>query len=177
LRGWAKYKKPVWCWIETTHINATVRPTPAQVRAEVWMALIHGARGIGYFAHEFKPAFKEAGLLAYADVKAAVKALNQQITTLAPALNAPTVQNGVTTTSSNGAVELATMVKRQGQATYLFAVAMANLSTSATFELTCVPPNAKVEVIGEGRTLTLSGRKLKDGFKGYEVHLYKIAHP
>ena len=28
------------------------------------MALIHGARGIIYFAHEFKPKFIEAGLLA-----------------------------------------------------------------------------------------------------------------
>src|SRR6185437_11215710 len=49
-------QKAVWACIETTHIsNARALPTPAQVRAEVWMALIHGARGIIYFSHEFKP--------------------------------------------------------------------------------------------------------------------------
>jgi hypothetical protein len=176
LRGWAGYKKPVWNWIETTHINAKVRPTPAQVRAEVWMSLIHGALGIGYFAHEWYPAFKEPGLLAYADVKAEVKRLNQQISSLAPVLNSPPVENGVSVVSSNSAVELATLLKRHGRSSYLFAVAMEDQPTSGSFTLTCVPAGARVEVLGEGRTLTLAGRTLSDSFKGYEVHLYRIAH-
>ena len=36
----------------------------AQLPPEAWMALIHGAKGLIYFAHEFKPKFIEAGLLA-----------------------------------------------------------------------------------------------------------------
>ncbi|MBK8101479.1 MAG: hypothetical protein IPK26_30735 [Planctomycetes bacterium] len=39
--------KPVFACIETTHIdNAESRPTPEQVRAEVWIAITCGARGI-----------------------------------------------------------------------------------------------------------------------------------
>ncbi len=49
LVQWTDGKKPVWACIECTHIsNAAVKPTPAQVRSEVWMAIIHGARGITY---------------------------------------------------------------------------------------------------------------------------------
>ena len=38
--------------IETTRINSERGPTPAQVETQVWMSLIHGSRGIVYFAHE-----------------------------------------------------------------------------------------------------------------------------
>jgi hypothetical protein len=58
LRRWSGGKKDVWCCIETTGIdNPDRRPTPQEVRSEVWMALIHGARGIIYFAHQVKPQF------------------------------------------------------------------------------------------------------------------------
>ena len=48
-----------------TRINNPDRQGHAQqVRAEVWMSLIHGSRGLIYFVHQFKPKFIEAGLLA-----------------------------------------------------------------------------------------------------------------
>ena len=62
---------------------------PAQVRAEVWMSLVHGSAGIGYFAHIFSPSFIEAGLLSEPAVKAGVKAINSEIASLAPVLNTP----------------------------------------------------------------------------------------
>ena len=46
LRGLWGGEKVVWNVIETTHINSQAMPTPHQVRAEVWMSLIHGSRGI-----------------------------------------------------------------------------------------------------------------------------------
>ena len=46
LRRWTGDRKGVWCCIETTRINNPARrPTPEQVRSEVWMALVHGAQG------------------------------------------------------------------------------------------------------------------------------------
>jgi hypothetical protein len=42
----------VWCAIECTHFNLKgKKPTPDEVRTEVWMAIIHGVRGIIYFCH------------------------------------------------------------------------------------------------------------------------------
>jgi hypothetical protein len=177
LRQWADYKKPVWVWIETTHINnLLVRPTPHQVRAEVWMAIIHGAMGIGYFAHEFQPSFIEAGLLAYLDITNAVNEINGRIQELAPVLNSKTVTNGVTVTSSNSEVPIATMLKRYNNSTYLFAVAMRDNSTNGIFTLSGIPQSSTLEVIGEDRDLYITNGEFSDDFDGYGVHLYKITY-
>ena len=117
LREWAEYRKPAWTWIETTSIRGGPKPTPYQIRAEVWMAIIHGARGIGYFCHRFSPTFSETGPLDDAEIREALKALNGQIASLAPVLNTRPVGNGVTV---SGKVD--TLLKRYDGATYLFAV-------------------------------------------------------
>src|SRR6185312_11599444 len=54
--------------IETTALDPNRRPTAAEVRAEVWMALIHGAKGIVYFVHEFEPHFREDAIFRYPDI-------------------------------------------------------------------------------------------------------------
>jgi hypothetical protein len=59
LGQWTRGEKIIWNCIEASRIsNPQVKPTPDQVRAEVWMALIHGSRGLIYFVHQFKPTFK-----------------------------------------------------------------------------------------------------------------------
>jgi hypothetical protein len=143
------------------------------VKAEVWMALVHGARGFGYFCHIFAPSFVEAGLLADPTMKAAVAVLNQQVLALAPALNTPSISNAVSVTSSNAQVPVDVMVKRSDGYLYLFAVAMRAGGTQATFLVDRAPGNS-VEVLGEGRRLTLSAGRLTDTFGDYEVHLYKL---
>ena len=50
LREWSNDEKIVWNVIETTHISSEKMPTPHDVRAEVWMSLVHGSMGIMYFA-------------------------------------------------------------------------------------------------------------------------------
>lgn len=73
--------KPVWVWIESTMIGDTGRkPTTKEVKAEIWMALVHGARGYGYFCHSFghgpHPVFQEDAMLVDTEMAAAVKAIN-----------------------------------------------------------------------------------------------------
>ena len=91
---------------------------------------------------------------------AAVTAINRQIRRLAPALNSPTVKDGVKVESSNKDVPVATMMKKQGGATYVFAVAMKPGATEAAFILDGVPAGAQVEVLGEGRNIELGGREV-----------------
>jgi hypothetical protein len=156
LRQWSNYEKPVWNWIETTKISASTNrlPTPIEVKAEVWMSIIHGARGIGYFCHQWDP-FIEAGLLSNTEMKNAVAAINAQITSLAPVLNTQSVANGVITTSSNTAIPIDTMVKRSGGFTYVFAVSMRPGNTTGIFVLREFTGNSIVEVIGESRQLKI----------------------
>ena len=175
LRDWTDHKKPVWCCIECTHIsNPEARATPHQVRAEVWMALVHGAQGIIYFSHQFEPKFIEAGLLADRQMLAAVTRLNQQIHRLAPVLCRPTVVDVVTVESSNDEVPLATLVKQKGEFLYVFAVAMRDGETRATLRLDGAAPTAEVEVLGEGRNLRAVDGVFADTFHAWDVHLYKI---
>jgi hypothetical protein len=174
LRTWTSNAKPVWCWIETTRISADspAKPTPAQVRSEVWMAIIRGANGIGYFCHSWYPSFDEPALLHDATMLAAVKAINQRIAGLAAVINSASVAGGVTTTSSNGAVPIDTLVKTSGGATYVFAAAMRSGTTTASFTLPL--GNGTLEVLDESRSLSMSGGHFSDAFSGYAVHLYRV---
>jgi hypothetical protein len=174
LRRWTGGRKDVWCCIETTRIsNPDRKPTPEQVRSEAWMALIHGANGIIYIAHQFKPQFIEAGLLADEAMARAVADLNRQVLELAPALNSPDVEGVATVASSEEGVPIDFAVKRHGGRTYLFAVAMRDAEATATFRLPGAG-EARVEVLGEGRTIEAVGGTWDDHFKGYQVHLYRI---
>jgi hypothetical protein len=174
LRAWSNDTKPVWCWIECTLIgrDSPGKPTPAQVRSEVWMALIHGAAGIGYFCHSFHPSFNEAALLHDPVMLKAVTALNLQIHSLATVLNSNTFKNFTTVHSSDNSVPIDLMVKQVGGSTYLFTVAMRDGKTTGVFTIPL--PDTHIEVLGENRKTELKGGKFSDHFQPYGVHLYKI---
>ena len=174
LRDAVDAGKPVFTWLESTGIDGpSGAPAPKQVRAEVWMALIHGARGYGFFCHVFSPSFVEAGLLADPAMRAAVATLNQQVLSLAPALNTQSIANAATVSSSDAGVPVDLMVKRSGGSLYLFAVSMRAGSTQATFTVQRAP-GSQVEVLGESRSLSLAGGQFTDTFTDYEVHLYRL---
>jgi hypothetical protein len=174
LRRWTEGRKDVWCCIETTRINnPDVGPTPAQVRAEVWMALIRGAKGIIYFAHQFRPKFIEAGLLADSEMARAVAEINREIRDLAPVLNSPETVADAAVESSDPSVPIALLAKRHGNATYVFAASLRSNPTTGQFSLP-IPAEARVEVLGESRTLSATEGRWRDEFSEYSVHLYVI---
>jgi hypothetical protein len=186
LKKWTGGRKVIWNCIECTGFGRREgKPTPHEVKAEVWMSLIHGSKGLIYFVHEFtiKDAagkvtrkFNGAGLLADNEMSKAVGEINKQIHELAAVLNSPTVNFGVTVDSSNAKVPVDTMVKRYKGATYLFAVGMRDGETKATFTVNgLMPKGLQAEVLGEDRTVNVAGGKFTDTFKPYEVHLYKIS--
>ncbi len=168
LISWVGSDKIVWNFIEASKI-ANAAPTPAQLKAEVWMSLVHGSQGIMYFVHEFNP-FREDGIFNHPDLVIAVTAVDAEITSLAPVLNSSTVA-GDASVSSSGRIDI--MVKNYGGDVYVFAVAMQGSSASATLMVPSVT-SGTVEVIGEGRQLSLANHTFQDSFAGYGVHLYKI---
>jgi len=173
LREWTKRKKPVWCCIECTHIhNPKARATPGQVKAEVWMAITHGAQGLIYFSHQFKPKFIEAGMLADKAMARAIGKINRQIHDLAPVINTPTLPGAVQVTSGKE-TPVHAMVKKKDGVTYVFAVAMRPGQTDATFKLRD-SRRATVTVLGEGRTLEVKDGVFQDRFSNWDVHLYKV---
>lgn len=183
LRDWTMGRKPVWACIECTHIdNPNVKPTPDQIKSMVWMAIVHGAKGLIYFCHEFKPGFIEAGLLADKETAEAVGRINARIRELAPVLNSPTLDGIVTvdtrnsqTSNSETGPQVDTMVKRAGEALHVFAINMRNTESTCTFTLKHAPAATTTVSDEEApRRLPLTNGTWTDTFRPYEMHHYRI---
>lgn len=178
LVRWTGGQKIIWNCLECTRIENGVRKaTPAQVRAQAWMAIIHGSRGFIYFVHEFKPKFNEHALLDDPEMLEAVTALNAEVTRLAPVINGAPVPLGVAIQEpkdSQTPKPVAAMARSVRRDTYVFAVAMRNARCKATFALTRSRSGATVEVVGENRTLPITDGRFEDTFEPYQVHIYRI---
>jgi hypothetical protein len=170
LKRRATDKQAVWGVIETTAIQMQQHVTPAELRTEVWMALIHGATGIVYFAHEWTGGFREDGIFRHPEIVAAVGKTNEIVRALAPVLNSPTIAGQVAVSST---VPIATLTKRQGETLYLFAVAMQREASTPWFAIRGLR-DGQATVIDEDRTVAIKDGILEDSFPGYGVHLCRI---
>ena len=166
----ATAEQSIWMALETTALDPARRPTPAEVRAEVWMALIHGATGILYFVHEFRPQFREDAIFRYPDIVDEVTRTNHLIKSLAPVLNSPSL-NGTIRISSK--TPIATMEKVYENKIYIFAVAMQNYPSTVRIMADDLH-DATARVIGENCSLAVSQGIFEDQFEGYGVHLYEV---
>ncbi|HEY7117453.1 MAG TPA: hypothetical protein VH475_12770 [Tepidisphaeraceae bacterium] len=175
LREWSTNQKVVWNCIECTHIHGEGhKPTPGEVRSEVWMSIIHGSRGLIYFVHQFKPRSTDAALLADPEMSKAVAQVNAQVKSLAAVINSPADPSLATVAGDNSSVPIHLTARHHGGDAYVFAAAMSNAPAGATFTLNGLNAGT-VEVIGENRKIPLAGGKFQDHFDGYAVHLYKVA--
>jgi hypothetical protein len=179
LRAWiamAGQRRIIWNAIEAVPIHSGAVPTATQERAEIWMSIIHGSRGIVYFVHQFNAdegrLIREDGIFNFPTLANAVRAINAEVTSLAPVLNSPdVVLDGVSLEPKAEAVD--TMVRRYQGAIYLFAICMRATCGTTRFTLSGIS-YATVEVIGESRILSLADSVFQDEFAGYDVHLYRI---
>ncbi|MBT2538213.1 hypothetical protein [Arthrobacter sp. ISL-69] len=151
--------KPVWAFVEVGH-PFTEADAPnisgPEIRAAVWSSLIHGARGIVYFNHNFGGDCQTQHVLRDPcgdAVRPWVTDVNAQITRLAPVLNAPFLDNAL---SHGEGIDAA--VKVRDGSLYVLAGA-----------------GAAVTVLDENRTVTMADGAFSDHFAdGNAVHLYKI---
>jgi hypothetical protein len=181
LDVWATEQKPVWASIETGYIfNGSNKPTPSQVRPEVWMALINGARGIVYTADNHNPDFTEAALLADTEMLDAVTAVNLEVLSYAPVLNTPSLAGGVTIESASSAEEgsgFAYMLKQadDGASYYLFTENGSPNSVDYTITIDeYIESTASVEVPAESRTFIAESGAFTESYAPYEVRIYHI---
>lgn len=173
LRKWTKFEKPVWACIETGHIhNAAVRPTPTQVRTEVWQAIACGADGIIYFAHEFAPKFVEAGLLAHDDVRAEVAKINREVLESAAVLNSPQLRDLVTI--NGGDVEhVAVRAHRHKGSIYLFVASLQNQPSTVQLKIKGTR-SGKVHALDDRNAPQLRGGSLKLELGPYGLARYRV---
>jgi hypothetical protein len=175
LNEWSRPDQPVWSFVECTRIHGAGKATPHQVRAMVWMAIANGATGIQYFVHEWDAnnrMVSTSQLLNDQEMKQAVTRINAQIRELAPVLNSPNAADVQVQNSSENSIQ--TMVKRHGDAVYLFAVETRGNAANGELRLTGLDGRWSAEVIGAERRVELSNGVLRDRFQPWDVHLYRL---
>jgi hypothetical protein len=136
-----------------------LEPTAATVRAETWLAIAGGAKGIGFFPSAFSGPI--GGELAR---------LSAQIGSLAPALDTPVVP--VSTMPGRPVVATA---RRMNGATYVIAVNTARGAAGATLSVPGLQAG-RVWVLGERRSIRVRHGGFGDGFAPLEAHVY-VAPP
>jgi hypothetical protein len=148
--------RPTFQWIETRTWKCQqpqLRVTPATVRAESWLSVIGGARGIGFFPADWDPILTPQ-----------ITRIAQEVAALGGALlsaDAP---------ASASAPVLAAARSLNG-ALYVIAVNPTRTATRATLTATGLDGRAGT-VLGEGRSVNASGDSFSDGFAPLAAHLY-----
>jgi hypothetical protein len=158
---------PTFQWIETGPIRPTYcggfAMTPAELSAEVWLAVAGGARGIGYFTHTFSPG--DNPLDVSPAVQGAMRQTNAMLAAVRPGLL------GITRASSADSTVVKVLARSGGGRLYVIAV---NTITSPTKAQIHVPAlrDGPATVVGEGRTVVANEHSLIDHFGGLQVHVY-----
>lgn len=143
-------------------------PTPREMRAQVWMAVTSGAKGIGYFTIAFEP-FRWMNLPQ--EIQDEMVRTNRQIKNFAPVILSHDEGPQVKCSSKN--VQFLSR-KYQG-VVYLFAVSLDTKSSiDAKFNFPPAFAVREAEVIGESRKQQFDGNTFKDTFEPLDVHLYRI---
>jgi hypothetical protein len=170
LANLASKRQSVWTVVETTAIEAQGRVSPAQLKSTVWMSLIHGAKGIVYFVHEFKPVFREDAIFRYDEIVDEVKRTNNLIALMAPVLNSPDVIGRVTIQAT---APVAAMVKQYNNVLYIFAAATTSAPARSRISIAGIN-RAQADVVEENRSAPISQGVMEEAFTGYGVHIYAI---
>jgi hypothetical protein len=176
LDRYVDHSKPVWAIVEASDQGlswtppGTPGPTPAQMRFEVWDAIINGATAIHYFTIAFDP-FVWTNLTP--TIEQELTRTNGQITALADVLLSIPPALNVTSSEASG-LKRNLMLRQMGMFYYLFADNADMGYRYETITFTFPQPISSVSVYGEGRTLTPSGNTFSDVFSPLEVHIYKV---
>lgn len=155
--------KPTYQWIEAGPMSQCggLDPSPAIVRAETWLAIAGGARGIGWFPDVWSEPIREE-----------IGRLSREIVALAPALLGE--EGDVTVTPADGPVRAG--VRRSNGATYVIAV---NSWLDPVTVRIRVPglESGTVRVFGGTRTLAVRDGAFVDSLRGLRARVYVAAPP
>jgi hypothetical protein len=158
--------RPTFQWIETGPLKSGYcggfKMTPAQLTAEAWLAIVGGARGIGFFTQTLEPA------RAF-NVSEPVLHAMRRFADLVPAVKPGLV--GTTEPSSANSPAIKVLARTGGGRTYVFAVNSLPQQVRAEVRSPTLA-NGAAKAFGEHRSVSVSGHGLADTFAPLAVHIY-----
>jgi hypothetical protein len=170
--------KPQFAFIETSNQlyidTATRGVTPAELRAEVWIAIIHGVRGLIYFPEVVPPDGVGASTDGTpADVAAEMTTQDGIVTSLAPVLQGPINPSTLGATVPS---PLQVGWRDAPAGAYFFVINTQGTTISnASIALRGVGSAQSATVYGESRSVSLSSGALTDTFGPFALHIYFVA--
>jgi hypothetical protein len=150
--------RPTFQWIEARSWRCStpeLAVTPATIRAESWLAIAGGARGLGFFPADWP-----------AELTPAIAGVADEVAGLQPALAEPDAA-----VSANAPLVVA--ARSHAGAFYVVAVNPTRSAVRGTIRADGLHGTAAV--LGEGRTVTASGGELSDAFEPLAVHVYVVS--
>jgi hypothetical protein len=158
--------RPTFQWIETGPLKSSYcggfQMTGAQLRAEAWLAVVGGARGIGFFTQTLEPANSF-------NVSPSVLHAMRRFADLVPAVEPGLV--GQTRPSSANSPAIKTLARIGGDRTYVFAVNSLPQQVRAQVSSPALA-NGRTQVFGERRSVAVDGHAVADTFGPLAVHVY-----
>ncbi len=159
--------RPTFQWIETGPIEPSYcggfQMTPQQLTAETWLAVVGGARGIGFFTHTWTPTHSSFDVPSA--LQQTIRQTSASMRALIPGLTGRTVPSSV----NSSAIQVLARTSRG--ATYVFAV---NTLTSPVKAQINVPTlqDGPAALFGERRSVAVSYSAFTDDFQPLGVHIY-----
>ena len=154
--------KPGWVWLQATGFAYMYarEPTPLEEQCMVYLTLIHGARGLMFFAHKPLTAelWRELGCLA------------KEVETLSPVLCSRATAPAVEVSDER----IHSCTKQHEGSTYLIAVNSCRARIDAVFSGAAVAGARTVDVLFEDRQCRPRRGRLRDGFPPYVRHVYRF---
>ncbi|MFQ5906580.1 MAG: hypothetical protein ACE5JA_08405 [bacterium] len=182
LRTLAGPRVPVWVilecttklrWVSQEKLNRIGHPQGArdfELRAMVWLAIVNGAKGIGYFPHRWEP-YKQADISE--EVQAEMRRTNRQLTELASIILSPDAPEQVRCEAVNGRPVDILAKKYQGNL-HLFAVNATREPVNVQFALPPAVRVSEVEVYDEQRKIAVQKGRFEDSFPELGVRIYVV---
>jgi hypothetical protein len=144
-------------------------PTPAQMRTEIWNAVIHGARGITYFVDAFKPQFSYDATTQ--EIRDEMKLQNTRLQDLSGVLLSKLNPKGYGIELPDGMEGTVRVYKGK---VYLIVLNMSSRSkTGATITVSGVE-DGEAGVYAGKRSVRIEGGQIVDDFEGYTPRVYVI---
>ena len=129
-------------------------------------AVLLGLAGLAVCTSVFVALWRRAQLLTFA--------LLWIFVTLAPVLNSADIPNLVAVSGSNPDAPIDLMVKARGQTLYLFAAISGPGTANGGFLVEGMSGNGVATVLGENRSVAVTGGSFGDAFAANDVHIYEL---
>ena len=151
-----------------------------QVYLEAWMNVIHGAKGVVWFPYFDPTTIRWSAMKKFAD----------QMTSLAPVVLGPEPARTVADDANSALRRVDIMIRETGGAVYIFAARVTEPdpipgakyrgaeaeSIVVNFEVSGLSKNAKADVFGESRSVSVKNGCFADKFAKNAVHIYRISN-